>query len=157
MLRHVAIATAFGFLLVVLVLNNTSSSRQLLQHSFVVEQTSRKAREIQLASLTKLPVADSPAESARCVGLLHACQSWLALKDGVSNDIVITSPGQSFLHLHIIAKKTNSPDRVDLAGDGVTALVNHTGIVLPKAGHRISDRIWSVMQESCRYGFSDLR
>lgn len=44
-----------------------------------------------------------------------------------------------------------------MAGDGVTALVNHTGIILPKAGDRISDRIWSVMQESCRYGFSDLR
>jgi hypothetical protein len=99
LLKHVAIATAVGFLLVVLVVNN-SSPRQWLQHSSILDQTSRKAREIQLASLSMLPAADSPAESARCVGLLHACQSWLELKDGVSNDIVITSPGQSFCPHH---------------------------------------------------------
>ena len=62
-------------------------------------QRTDTARKTELASFSMFPVADTPAESARCLGLLHACQSWLALKDGVSNDIVITSPGSSLFSL----------------------------------------------------------
>ena len=47
-------------------------------------------REQQLAEWV-----EDGAEKARCVGLLHACQSWLGLKDGVSNSIVITAPDDS--------------------------------------------------------------
>jgi len=72
------------------------------------------------------------AEEARCVGLLHACQTWLELKDGEKNSIVITSPT-----------------------DETKELVNHD-IVLPKSGAAIPSKTWGVMQESCKYGLSDL-
>lgn len=72
------------------------------------------------------------AEEARCVGLLHACQTWLELKDGEKNSIVITSPT-----------------------DDTKELVNHD-IVLPKSGAAIPSKTWRVMQESCKYGLSDL-
>jgi hypothetical protein len=72
------------------------------------------------------------AEEARCVGLLHACQTWLELKDGEKNSIVITSPT-----------------------DDTKELVNHD-IVLPKSGAAIPTTTWGVMQEACKYGLSDL-
>ena len=72
------------------------------------------------------------AEEARCVGLLHACQTWLELKDGEKNSIVITSPT-----------------------DDTKELVNHD-IVLPQSGAEIPSKTWVVMQESCKYGLSDL-
>jgi len=96
------------------------------------------AREARTQVLVSTDKADapleplSPAEEARCVGLLHACQTWLELKDGEKNSIVITSPTD--------AKKE---------------LVNHD-IVLPTSGSAIPSKTWGVMQEACKYGLSDL-
>jgi hypothetical protein len=92
------------------------------------------ARTQQLVS-TDSDVAARPlgaAEEARCVGLLHACQTWLELKDGEKNSIVITSPA-----------------------DDTKELVNHN-IMLPESGAAIPSETWSVMQEACKYGLSDL-
>ena len=66
------------------------------------------------------------------MGLLHACQTWLELKDGEKNSIVITSPA-----------------------DDTKELVNHN-IMLPESGAAIPSETWSVMQEACKYGLSDL-
>ena len=148
MLRTLTALSAF-FLTATVVLNLFPRPETIVT---VPTSQFRLSRETELSIISMLPTADTPAESARCLGLLHACQSWLALKDGVSNDIVITSPGKFVLDFSKVHWLMTSS-----SGDGKTTLVNHTGLVLPKAGHRISDRIWSVMQESCRYGFSDLR
>ena len=92
------------------------------------------ARTQQLVS-TDSDLAAKPlgaAEEARCVGLLHACQTWLELKDGEKNSIVITSPA-----------------------DDTKELVNHN-IMLPESGAAIPSETWSVMKEACKYGLSDL-
>ena len=85
------------------------------------------------ASDSSAPAPLNAAEEARCVGLLHACQTWLELKDGEKNSIVITSPA-----------------------DDTKELVNHN-IVLPKSGAAIPSKTWGVMQEACKYGLSDLK
>jgi hypothetical protein len=67
------------------------------------------------------------AEKARCVGLLHACQSWLELKDGESNTISITAPDDSGKQL--VDEK----------------------VVLPASGAaNISDATWTVLQKACK-------
>jgi hypothetical protein len=67
------------------------------------------------------------AEKARCVGLLHACQSWLELKDGESNTISITAPDDSGKQL--VDEK----------------------VVLPASGAaNIPDATWSVLQKACK-------
>ena len=80
-----------SFLIVSVAIIQLNSSDRI--EAFQSISSIQKARKTRLAGFSMLPLADTPAESARCLGLLHACQSWLALKDGVSNDIVITSPG----------------------------------------------------------------
>ncbi len=70
----------------------------------------------------------------RCIGLLHSCQTWLELEDGKENHIVITSPD-----------------------DDTEKLIDQK-IVLPQSGdHAIGDNVWSLLQDSCRYGLADLR
>ena len=75
---------------------------------------------------------DTPAENARCEGFLAACQTWLELKDGQKNSIVITSPT-----------------------DDTKELVNED-ILLPASGAAIPSHTWSVMQSACKYGLADL-
>ena len=74
----------------------------------------------------------SPAEDARCIGLLHACQTWLQLRDGQNNSIVITSPT-----------------------DDATELINQD-VVLPASGAAIPASTWGLLQDACKYGLADL-
>ena len=74
----------------------------------------------------------SPAEDARCIGLLHACQTWLQLRDGQNNSIVITSPT-----------------------DDATELINKD-VVLPASGAAIPASTWGLLQDACKYGLADL-
>ncbi len=106
MLRKIAYAlvgSSFVLATIFIVIFRYNHRMEMLQINYDARiQRTDTARKTELASFSMLPVADTPAESARCLGLLHACQSWLALKDGVSNDIVITSPGSTlFFLVHI--------------------------------------------------------
>mmetsp|Transcript_24399 Transcript_24399/g.79691 ORF Transcript_24399/g.79691 Transcript_24399/m.79691 type:complete len:232 (-) Transcript_24399:1054-1749(-) len=91
---------------------------------------SHRAREMQLSSQDRPQL--TAVEQARCVGMLHACQSWLELKDGQQNSIVITSPSDS-------SKELLNKD-----------------LVLPDSGGAIPEETWSVMVKACKYGLSDL-
>jgi hypothetical protein len=92
--------------------------------------SSSRGREEQLVSMEGS--TKSKSEGARCVGLLHSCQSWLELKDGEVNSIVITSPDDDTLKL------------ID------------KNITLPASGKPIGGNVWKVLQESCKYGLADL-
>eukprot|EP00290_Baffinella_frigidus_P029557 CAMPEP_0180222792 /NCGR_PEP_ID=MMETSP0987-20121128/20976_1 /TAXON_ID=697907 /ORGANISM="non described non described, Strain CCMP2293" /LENGTH=222 /DNA_ID=CAMNT_0022185057 /DNA_START=21 /DNA_END=689 /DNA_ORIENTATION=- len=88
-----------------------------------------KGREEQLVEWD-----EDGAEKARCKGLLHACQSWLGLQDGVSNSIVITAPDDS-------GKQLIDQD-----------------VILPASGSlAIPDKTWTLLVSSCKYGLSDLK
>lgn len=92
--------------------------------------SSSAGREEQLVSMAGS--TESKSEAARCVGLLHSCQSWLELKDGQMNSIVITSP---------------EDDTMKLIDKNIT---------LPGSGEPIGGNVWRVLQESCKYGHADL-
>ena len=92
--------------------------------------SSSRGREEQLVSMAGS--TKSKSEDARCVGLLHSCQTWLELKDGEVNSIVITSPDDDTLKL------------ID------------KNITLPASGKPIGGNVWKVLQESCKYGLADL-
>eukprot|EP00961_Rhodomonas_salina_P010543 141574-Rhodomonas_salina.1 len=51
----------------------------------VLKKGGSRVTELAASPATKSELA--PAEEARCVGMLHACQSWLELKDGDKNNI----------------------------------------------------------------------
>lgn len=89
-------------------------------------------REEQLVSVSGSS-SNSPTEAARCVGLLHSCQTWLELKDGKMNSIVITSP------------------------DDANDMLINKNVSVPASGSKlIGGDVWKVLQGACKYGLSDL-